>query len=91
MDCRLESYIVDPERPPFEDDAVTSEPTERPSPRPNDNMSEVRWRQRTNKDGSRSPSNIFTREVNNVPRGRGLFGLNNAPSRRGLLRLNSAL
>ena len=62
-------------------------PTERPSPRPSDNMWEVRRRQRTNIDRSRSAHNIFTsnrnsREVNNVQRGRGLLGLNNAPRGR---------
>ena len=59
MDGRVESYIVDPEMPPLKDGAVPAEL----SPRPSDNMLEVRWRQRTNRDISRSPPNIFTREV----------------------------
>ena len=48
MDGRIESHIVDSEIPPFKDGAVTADPTERPSPRPSENIWEVRWRQRTN-------------------------------------------
>ena len=60
MDGRIEIHIVYPNMSPLEDGAVTAEPIERPSPRPSDNMWEVRRRQRTHKDRSRSPPNIFT-------------------------------
>ena len=83
MDGWIESHIVDPKMPPFEDGAVAAEPPERPSSRPSDNMWEVKWRLRTNRGRSRSPPNIITsnrnsREVNNAPRGRGIPGLNNS-------------
>ena len=81
MDGRIDNHVVDPELPPFEDGTVAAESTERPLPRPNDNMWEVRRRKRTNRDRSRSPPNIFinnrdSKEVPNAPRGRDLLGLN---------------
>ena len=59
MDGGIESHIVDSEIPPLKDDAVAAEPAERPSPRPSDNKWEVRRRQRTTRDRSRSPPHNF--------------------------------
>ena len=38
IDDMIESYTVDPEMPPLEDGDMTTEPTERPSLRPSDNV-----------------------------------------------------
>ena len=73
---REESHIMDPEMPSLEDGALTAEPPEGPSLTPSHNMQEVRRRQRTNRDGSRSPphnyTNVFISRVNIVPQERGI-------------------
>ena len=75
IDGRIESHIVDPEIPTLKDGAVTAGSVEMPSSRPSDNVWEVWRQQRTDRDRSRSPHNIFasnnsdnriSREVHNA-------------------------
>ena len=93
VEGRIEKRIVDPEIPP-----LNKEPAEHtegpyrfrpnsPSVRPSDTVWEVRRRQRTQRDRSRSPPNIFTSDDKNY---RGISGLKNAKRRRGILVLNNA-
>ena len=75
VDGRIESHIIDPEMPPLEDSAVTPTSTDRPSPRPIDNMGKV--------GGDRGLTEIdlgllkvtvpiYSPVLKNAPRGRGI-------------------